>query len=118
MREQEIQQAILKALGARSDLCRVWRTNAGTSRAWDAPRAIKGCPEGHPDIAGILVGGRALFIEVKRPGGRQSEQQVRFEVMVKQFGGVYLLVESVEQAIAAVSAAVGAEGGADVRVRP
>jgi hypothetical protein len=100
--EIDIQQDILLALGQRSDLCRLWRINAGTTRAWDAPRAIKGAPAGHPDVTGIIKGGRWFGLEVKKPGEKQTEQQVRFEAMVVRFGGLYAVVRSVAEAIATV----------------
>lgn len=97
MTEQQIQQAILLALGS-SKMCRVWRINAGVSRSLTGARVIKGAPKGHPDIAGMLSDGRALFIEVKKPGEKQTDQQKTFEAMVKRFQGVYLLAHSVEEA--------------------
>ena len=106
MTEQQLQAAIMTALGTRSDLCRLWRINAGTSRAWDEARAIKGAPKGHPDITGLLVDGRWFGIEVKRPGQKQSPAQVSFEVMVRRFKGVYLVARSVEEAVAGIESAV------------
>jgi hypothetical protein len=106
MTEQKIQQQILLALGARADLCRLWRINAGSALSFDGKRALKGAPPGHSDLCGILVDGRWLGIEVKSAKGKQTKQQPRFETMVKRFGGVYLLVHSVEEAITGVELAL------------
>lgn len=106
MTEQMIQQQILLALGARPDLCRLWRINAGSAVSFDGKRVLKGAPPGHSDLCGILIDGRWLGIEVKSAKGKQTRQQARFEMMVKRFGGVYLLVRSVEEAVAGVELAL------------
>lgn len=43
-----------------------------------------------------LKDGRAVFIEVKRPGGRQSEAQKKFQELVEAAGFEYVLAKSVE----------------------
>lgn len=43
-----------------------------------------------------LKGGRSVFIEVKRPGGRQSEVQKKFQETVEAAGFEYVLAKSVE----------------------
>lgn len=100
MTEQALQQAILIALGSRPDL-RIWRVNAGGSPGlrggW-----VKGAPPGHPDLTGILRGGRWFGIEVKTEDGKQSEQQKRFEAMATGLDGLYAVVRSVEEAVATV----------------
>jgi hypothetical protein len=101
MSEQIIQQNIMLALGRRTDL-RIWRQNTGTARSHDGKRVIKFGVVGGADISGLLRGGRRLEIEVKAPGGVQSEDQKRFQQMIERFGGVYLLVYSVEQAVTAI----------------
>jgi hypothetical protein len=42
------------------------------------------------------AGGRSVFIEVKRPGGRQSEVQKKFQETVDAAGFEYVLAKSVE----------------------
>lgn len=56
---------------------------------------------GEPGMADIyaLHDGVSYWVETKKPGGKQSEEQKTFERNVKLRGGVYLLVESVEQLI-------------------
>lgn len=102
MTEQQIQNDILLALGQRRDL-RIWRVNCGASMGFGGG-VIKGAPPGHPDLTGILAGGRWFGLEVKRPGQKQSEQQARFEAMVKRFGGLYAVARSVDEAQATVTA--------------
>ena len=43
-----------------------------------------------------LKDGRSVWIEVKRPGGRQSEYQKKFQQMVEAAGFEYVLAKSVE----------------------
>jgi hypothetical protein len=43
-----------------------------------------------------LKDGRCVFIEVKRPGGRQSEYQKKFQEAVERAGFEYVLAKSVE----------------------
>jgi hypothetical protein len=51
---------------------------------------------GQADIAGILKGGRAIFIEVKA-NTKQSEHQKAFQESVESMGAVYLLARSVAE---------------------
>ena len=60
------------------------------------PRATKQSP-GLPDL--IAIGrGLILFIECKRPGGKQTEYQKTFQREVEANGGIYCLWESAAQA--------------------
>jgi len=43
-----------------------------------------------------LKDGRSVFVEVKRPGGRQSEYQKKFQAAVEAAGFEYVLAKSVE----------------------
>lgn len=105
--EHDIQQAILLALGQRRDL-RLWRNNAGM--AFGKGRAVRFGVVGQADISGILTGGRRLELEVKAPGERPTEEQVRFGSMITRYGGVWAVVRSVEEAIAAVDTALMERG--------
>lgn len=105
--ESEIQAAILQYLATREDL-RAWRNNVGVGVLNGGHHVRFGVP-GQADISGILAGGRRLEIEVKRPDGRQSEQQRRFQAMVERFGGVYILARSVGDVRSALDKALGKE---------
>jgi hypothetical protein len=51
---------------------------------------------GVADIIAVLDGGKACFIEVKTPRGRQSPDQILFQRRIERLGGVYILARSVE----------------------
>ena len=42
--------------------------------------------------------GRVLFLEVKRPGGKQSADQIKFMKAIRSKGGVYEVLMSVDDA--------------------
>lgn len=98
MREHEIQQRILLAIGNRPGL-RVWRNQTGALKN-DRGQLIRfGCP-GSADILGIMApDGRFLAIEVKTDSGRQSDQQRHFQTMIENHGGLYILARSVEDVL-------------------
>lgn len=51
---------------------------------------------GQADIAGVLKGGRAFFIEVKAKS-KQSDHQKKFQEAVTHMGGFYLLAHSAQE---------------------
>ena len=53
---------------------------------------------GAPDIIAIK-NNRVLFLEIKRPGGKQSEHQRKFQLNIEGQGGKYYIVESLEDLI-------------------
>jgi hypothetical protein len=50
----------------------------------------------------VILPGRVLFLEVKTPTGRQSPAQKVFQEIVESLGHYYVLVRSVDEALAAV----------------
>ena len=50
---------------------------------------------GLPDLQAVK-NGRTLYIEVKRPTGRQSAHQKRFQQAVESAGGTYILARNVD----------------------
>ena len=56
---------------------------------------------GLPDRIAIK-NGRVLFIEVKRPGGKQSDHQREFQHNIWLQGGQYILVKCVDDLIKAI----------------
>lgn len=54
-----------------------------------------GSYKGIPDIIAIKDN-RVLFLEIKRPTGKQSEYQKAFQQNIEDHGGEYLLVKCVE----------------------
>jgi hypothetical protein len=92
--ERFTQSAILAAHGSRND-CKLWRVN--TLVAFRDGRPVRSVPVGHPDIAGVGFGGLAIFIEVKRVGGKLSPEQRAFRDAVESVGARYLCANSVQQ---------------------
>lgn len=91
----------------------------GAVRAWSSPAGIvkvRGAwlhlaPLGCPDIVGfVLRDGRFFGLEIKVPGNKtakaRAEAQHAFQSAIAENGGVVGQVESVEQAVALVRAAV------------
>jgi hypothetical protein len=60
-----------------------------------------GCYPGVADLYAIKDG-RSVWIEVKRPGGRQSDDQAQFQSEVEKHGGIYILARSVEDVKGAI----------------
>jgi hypothetical protein len=94
--ERDILRACLKLLGVRGVLA--WRSNSGAvtyASASGARRFVRfaGAP-GLSDISGILPGGRALYVETKRPGEKPTKKQQGFLDLVAAQGGVALVVTS------------------------
>ena len=53
--------------------------------------------KGVSNIPGVPPGGRALAVEVKRPGGEPTPTQVDFLKEVSNVGGLALIASSVEE---------------------
>jgi len=102
MSEAVIQSHIMIALGARKD-CKLWRQNTGAVKF--GHRLVRFGVKGQGDISGILRGGRRLEIEVKSATGAQSEDQLRFQLMIESMGGLYVLARSVDDAVTAINEA-------------
>ena len=60
-----------------------------------------GCYPGLTDMVAIKDG-RVLFIEVKKPGGKQSQFQKDFQTLIEAHGGEYILVKCLEDLIEAI----------------
>jgi len=57
-----------------------------------------GAKRGIPDIIAIK-NNRVLFLECKRPGGKQSEYQKQFQADIEGHGGEYYIVKRYEDLI-------------------
>lgn len=89
--EARLQQKIVRALRARG--VPAWRIRPLGLAGW-------------PDILALLSGGRAIFLEVKMPGGRATAlQEVRLAEL-RAAGAVALVVTSVTEALEAVGLGV------------
>lgn len=109
MKESEIQAKIREALGREHDLT-LWRNNVGVAEMWSSAgksqRVQYGLCVGSSDLIGILSpGGRFVALEVKKPGEKPTEEQVKFMRHVRQMGGFAAVVCSGAEASAAVQRA-------------
>lgn len=100
--------AVLIALGAHPKL-RLWRQNSGLFEIVGTDRKVRAIPEGSPDIAGVLSGGRLVGWEIKTGTGRPNPAQVVRLTVLREFGALAGVVRSVEQAVSAVDAALRGE---------
>lgn len=74
-----------------------WRANQGVIPTPNGSyRRFVGL-RGVADILGVLQTGRFLAVEVKRPGGRLSDEQKTFLGRVAELGGVACCVSSIEE---------------------
>lgn len=99
MRESRIQDDIRIALGRIPSLC-LWRNNCG----FDGERKVRygvGNPGG-ADLIGVY-NGRFVAVEIKTPTGKQTEEQRTFQRLVESKGGVYVVLRSVDEALAWVA---------------
>ena len=103
MKESQLQDAIRLALG-RDPTLALFRNNIGHAVMAHGGRVTFGVGgPGGADLIGMLSG-RFLGMEVKSPTGRQSPEQRQFQLLVESKGGIYLLVRSVDDAIAQITA--------------
>lgn len=94
--ENDIQNAILQYLELKRHC--FWRQN--TTAIYDPKRGIHRKPppyalNGVSDIV-LIKNGLAIFLEVKKPEGRQSPSQKTFEQKVTNAGAEYHVVRSIE----------------------
>lgn len=105
-----------------ADIAVLFRANVGSFTIIDgrkqdacavAPKAAHGCaaiegnrrhfdtglPKGFSDLFGFRRSdGRAVFIEVKAPGGRVRSEQVKFIEKMREYGALAGVARSVEDA--------------------
>lgn len=108
MSEAKIQNQILSAIGSRPD-CRLFRNHVGRVQDQFARWHTFGLCPGSAD----LIGWRAvaitpehvgqtlavfLSIEVKTDKGKPSTEQLRWQKVVKQHGGIAMIARSTEEA--------------------
>lgn len=105
--EKEIQKAIIQAIELRQDLVFVGRFNRGqavASNAYGETRYTQfNTVKGFPDIHGLLLGGKAFYLEVKRPPPcyRPPDPAQQKFLDAARMGGAYAgVVTSVEEAMA------------------
>lgn len=92
--EGELQKYCIGRLLAHPDVWG-WRNNTGVSRR--GKRFIRYGYPGSADFIGLLSNGRFLAVEFKSENGDQSEDQEKFEKKIKEKGGVYMLISSMDE---------------------
>lgn len=93
--ENEIQREILDAL---DKLPGMWcRMNTGLIKGKNG--FLRFGIKGGADIWGITQEGRTVFIEVKTPKGKLSEDQEQFKARVESIHCKYIVARSVEDAL-------------------
>lgn len=106
MTEQHIQQLI--RINCSRGSVRLWRNNVGAMTNNDGRLVKYGLCTGSADLIGIqqLPSGLGRFValEVKRPGGRATQEQIKWLAMVREMGGIAEIVHSVEEAHAVLRA--------------
>ncbi|MGI0024134.1 MAG: VRR-NUC domain-containing protein [Nitrososphaera sp.] len=105
LKESDILRACMELLALHPIVHRAWRVNSGAISAAYRDKAgdvhkryvrFNGVP-GHSDIAGVLCGGKALFIEVKKPGGKLTVRQKGFLDDMRQSGALAFSASSTEE---------------------
>ena len=91
--ETDLVKEILDFLAAQPK-CLVWRNTNQRGRKHNSSHYRKGVP----DILGIWCG-RPLAVEVKKPGGVISKEQIEFISTFTQLGGVAFVAMSVDDVV-------------------
>ena len=101
-RESEVQTSIIDAI-ERLRIGKVIRYNSGGMYDKRGRFVRFHSAPGHSDLAGCLFnGGRAFYLEVKRPGESATEDQQRFLDAMASTGAIAATVHSVVEALAAL----------------
>ncbi len=95
--EHKIQNEIRIAL---SDTCIIFRMNVGTGYTQDGRYFTTGVPKGFSDLFGFRKSdGKAVFIEVKKPKGRPTDQQKKFIETMQKSGAIAGICRSADDAL-------------------
>lgn len=97
MTEHDIQNDIRAAAAPYAVLFRanVWKGQTADGKWFDS-----GLPVGFSDLFGFRRSdGRAVFIEVKKPSGRPTDNQKKFIEAMKKHGALSGIAHSTEEAI-------------------
>ena len=95
--EHRIQNEIRLAL---ADTCVMFRINVGKGYTPDGRYFDTGVPRGFSDLFGVRkADGRAVFIEVKTPRGRPTDQQKNFLETMRKSGAIAGVCRSSEEAL-------------------
>lgn len=76
---------------------RVFRNNVGLFETKDGRKITCGLGKGTADLVGWTKNGKFLALEIKRPGGKATEEQIAFIAAAHRAGGVAFITHSVEE---------------------
>jgi hypothetical protein len=96
MKESDIQKTILDYLTLRGIFH--YKNNTAGIYKQATGSYIPSPSVGAPDIVAV-IGGKYIGIEVKRPGGKMSEHQLRFKENLERAGGIYWIFDSIDAAV-------------------
>ena len=118
-RETDIQRDVLRLLQLHPCVAFAHRINTRVLDVADAKakrgtRPLRTAPTGHPDIAGMLRDGRALYVEIKAARGALTEQQARFLDQVRAAGGCAIVARSIDDVLAALPMPGTRSAGLDI----
>lgn len=96
--ESVVLKAVIKALALHPRVAWATRMNTGavTLGPLGKQRYVRFGFKGCPDIIGQMRDGRFLAVEVKKPKGKASEDQLAFIYRVRNAGGVAFVAWSVD----------------------
>jgi len=100
--ERAVLKAVLAALRAHPRVAFVERMNSGAYKS-AAGHYVRYGFVGCPDIIGMLKDGRFLAVEVKRPGGNPTGDQVEFLGVVARWHGVAFVAWSADDVARALA---------------
>ena len=101
--EAQVLKSIMPALRLHNAVALAWRMQSGVFT--EGERMIRVGFRGLPDLVFMLRGGRFGVIEVKRPGGKATPEQIEVLKWVRDQGGLAGVATSIEEAIAIVEGA-------------
>lgn len=100
--EADILHSIMAMLKHHPKVAKVWRQNSGVFQMQYGAKTHyvrANTARGMSDIAGILKGGRGLYIEVKAAKGRVMEHQQEFLDSMTEAGAVAFIARSVDEVL-------------------
>lgn len=102
--EARVQASIVEHLRWVAPQCKVFAVPNGGLRSKSEAARLKwvGVLAGVPDLCLVCPSGRICFIEVKRPGGRLSEEQKKFIDWMISARVDYVVAESIDDVRAAL----------------
>ena len=99
--ESQVLRAVLRALELHPQIVWAKRMNSGAMKTLSGGFMRFGFP-GCPDVWAQTRTGRLVVVEVKKPSGRASPEQIEFLRLVGSNGGIAFIARSADDVIAAL----------------